>query len=333
MDIIYGIDSGGNITDLTTQTGNVDIKFLRDTGNLPADETESEQIVADLSADQIQKTSGSGPSWEGTYVVHPAFKWGAENTEVSGIWVAKFEASHSDARIDESDNVLEGTSSTLKVVPNVTSWRNIDTMTIYKTCIDYDKNVLNNESLNSHMMKNIEWGAILFLSYSKYGLDGKEVGMNQCKDFVTGAGPGEDSDDIAFYDYFYKEKKDEFKSIYGYAGTQGMKASTTNNVYGVYDMTGGGREKMAAFVVGDDSILLDVLTENGVEDYTVDLYEGCPTNGDSVSGSKINYTLTRKKIWGWCLGMFGVLPKWTRGCEGSDAEEARELLFGDGAHL
>ena len=37
------------------------------------------------------------------------------------------------------------------------------------------------------MAKNSEWGAVAYLSYSKYGKDG-EVYINNCNQYITGIG-------------------------------------------------------------------------------------------------------------------------------------------------
>ena len=37
---------------------------------------------------------------------------------------------------------------------------------------------LNSSSTDSHLMKNSEWGAVSYLSQSKYGLDGTEIVIN-----------------------------------------------------------------------------------------------------------------------------------------------------------
>ena len=73
------------------------------------------------------------------------------------------------------------------------------------------------------MMKNDEWGAVAYLSRSKYGKN-DEVTINSNSSYYTGGGSGN-----------------------AYATTNTAQ-STTGNVYGVYDMSGGAWEYVAAYV-------------------------------------------------------------------------------------
>ena len=122
--------------------GTIEIKFLKDSSNVAYDGTSTWDNV----------------SGQGKWNVHPAFNYGQE---VSGLWVAKFEASSKEGNSNNSgDNV---TTKTLQVKPGVSSWRNIEIGNMYTVCKNY------NSILNSHMMKNDEWGAVAYLSKSKYG--------------------------------------------------------------------------------------------------------------------------------------------------------------------
>ena len=110
-----------------------------------------------------QTTADSG------YKIHPAF---VENTDVggfgddlAGIWVGKYETSHADATASS-----EGSSSTMKVLPGVQSWRNITISNMYDKAKNY-----NPIKLDSHLMKNSEWGAVVYLAHSQYGRNGNEV--------------------------------------------------------------------------------------------------------------------------------------------------------------
>ena len=74
---------------------------------------------------------------------------------------------------------------------------------------------------DSHMMKNMEWGAVAYLSHSKYGTctDGScvEISINPDSSYYTGGGTSN----------AYKTN---------------VAQSTTGNIYGVYDMSGGAIE-------------------------------------------------------------------------------------------
>ena len=164
------------------------------------------------------RTSFNNASGQGNWNIHPAFNYG---TTVSGIWVAKFEASSVQGNSNGSgDNV---TSKTLQVKPGVSSWRSITVNDIYTNCLNYNK------TLNSHMMKNDEWGAVAYLSKSKYGKNA-EVDINSDSSYYTGGGSGN-------------------------AYVTNVGQSTTGTVHGVYDMSGGAWEYVAAYVNNGNSNL------------------------------------------------------------------------------
>ena len=183
----YSITSGYH----SSSAGNIDVEFMKGLTN----ETSTGRKT-------FQNSSGQG-NWN----IHPAFNYGQT---VSGIWVAKFEASNSGGKI--------------KVEPGVSSWRSITVNDIYTNCLNYNK------TLNSHMMKNDEWGAVAYLSKSKYGKQNEEVDINSDSSYYTGGGSGN-------------------------AYVTNVGQSTTGTVHGVYDMSGGAWEYVAAYVNNGNSNL------------------------------------------------------------------------------
>ena len=131
---------------------------------------------------------------------HPAFKFG--NTELTGFWVGKFEVS--------------GSTSAITVKPNVTSLRS-QTVSSFFTAIQKIKTTYGINNADSHMMKNMEWGAVAYLKQSKYGLGTTDIAINDNSSFYTGGG-----------------QSDAYKT--------NVAQSTTGNIYGVYDMSGGAWE-------------------------------------------------------------------------------------------
>ena len=85
-------------------------------------------------------------------------------------------------------------------------------------------------------MKNDEWGAVEYLSKSKYGKQNKEVWINNSSNFITGSA-GNSTNANA-----------DTGTTNDYTSAQGVKASTTGTVHGVYDMSGGAWEYIAAYV-------------------------------------------------------------------------------------
>ena len=131
---------------------------------------------------------------------HPAFKFG--NTELTGFWVGKFEVS--------------GSTSAITVKPNVTSLRSQKVSSFF-TAIQNVKTTYGINNADSHMLKNIEWGAVAYLKQSKYGLGTTDIAVNTNSSYYTGGGTSD----------AYKTK---------------VAQSTTGNIYGVYDMSGGAWE-------------------------------------------------------------------------------------------
>ena len=198
----YSITSGYH----SSSTGNIEVEFMKGLTN--------ETSTGRKSFDNV--------SGQGKWNIHPAFNYGQT---VSGIWVAKFETSRSNAT-----NSNAGSNNTIKIQPGVSSWRNISVNDIYTNCLNYNK------TLNSHMMKNDEWGAVAYLSKSKYGKQNKEVWINNSSNFITGSA-GNSTNANA-----------DTGTTNDYTSAQGVKASTTGTVHGVYDMSGGAWEYIAAYV-------------------------------------------------------------------------------------
>ncbi len=200
------------------------IEYLADDGNTVTGYSDSRGIV-DTNGNVQEGTEKAGVVSVGdNYVVHPAFSYFEDDRAISGIWVGKFEASHSDAT---SSGV--GSSSTLKVQPGVRSWRNITISNAFTTCQNY------NTTLNSHMMKNSEWGAVAYLAQSTYGKN-EEIWINNSSSYITGSAGNSAS------------AAQNVGTTNDYASDQGREASTTGNVYGIYDLSGLAYEYVAAYV-------------------------------------------------------------------------------------
>ena len=110
------------------------------------------------------------------YIIHPAFTNDVDNggwdSELSGIWVGKYETSlvkRSDksnvvTASEEEGNILlsNNTDKAIAVQPGLSSWRYCTIGNMYTNAIRYSSN------LNSHMLKNSEWGAVAYLTHSNY---------------------------------------------------------------------------------------------------------------------------------------------------------------------
>ena len=195
------------------------------------------------------ETNGSLIAGTSTYT-HPAFWWDKDDDnvretgeELTGIWVGKFEVS-SDTTCTPSSNVAVGSGCNLQTIrpqikPNVTSWRGAQVGTFFNG-IQKMRESGNQYGFSTtdetHMMKNMEWGAVTYLSHSKYGIN-KEIAINSANTFTTGCGPQSEG------------STSSGATCNGYTTTLGQSASTTGNVSGVYDMSGGAFEYMMGNMV------------------------------------------------------------------------------------
>ncbi len=190
----------------------------------------AKEIQIEFETNAVEASTGST---KGEWLTHPAFT----NFDVNGIWVGKYETGYKGATSKETAQVNAMDSSKVIVKPNVYSWRNSTVSNMFKTGYNY------NRELDSHMTKNTEWGAIAYLSHSKYGIN-TEVRINNNSNYLTG--------------YSATDETNQF-SFPGVSGTTsdvtlpyntetGYKASTTGNITGVYDMSGGAWEYVAAYM-------------------------------------------------------------------------------------
>ena len=114
---------------------------------------------------------------------------------------------------------------------------------------------LSSSSTDSHMMKNSEWGAVAYLSQSKYGLNETNIYINNVNlnntsksvYAVTGcAGATEDASQVATT--ITELNNRTASGVYVWTQKSGTKASTTGTIYGIYDMSGGTWERTAGLV-------------------------------------------------------------------------------------
>ena len=222
----------------------IQIKFLEGKTNKPIGETT-----------EITNTTPTPGSW----VVHPAFTNAGNGGfgELSGIWVAKYEASSSSSIVVEnpSEDQLanfgnSGSNLKVRVKPNVTSWRAISVGSIFTVCQDITKSGNSLEgttNIDSHMMKNTEWGAVAYLSRSQYGKNSAVYNNPYWNNnSYNGSIYYSPITGLCGNTQSYSTTKYNDSNVYKYNTTEGKNASTTGNVYGVYDMAGGAWEYVAA---------------------------------------------------------------------------------------
>ena len=179
----------------------------------------------------------------GEYLTHPAFTFG--DTELNGIWVGKFETT--------------GNATTPTIKPNVASLTDQNISTAFIVGLKFAGGTLSNgtttfsgsntygltTTTNSHMMKNNEWGAVAYLSHSKYGIN-SEVRINNywnSRKTLTGCGASTvNASNSATCGITYGSS-----SIY--------PQSTTGNISGIFDMSGGAWERVMGVFANSDGTL------------------------------------------------------------------------------
>ena len=166
----------------------------------------------------------------GNWYTHPAFTFG--NEELQGIWVGKFETTYGTNTTNVNPGNVVYETPTIK--PNVTSLRNQQVSKQFQTAQYFGTSAyLTSTGVNevdAHMMKNIEWGAVAYLKQSAFGLGTTDIAFNSYESYLTGCGPQR----AGSIDYD--------STCNAYHTTLGMSASTTGNITGVYDMSGGAYE-------------------------------------------------------------------------------------------
>ncbi len=204
----------------------------------------------------------------GEYLTHPAFT----SFDVNGLWIGKYETGYSGATSTATAQVTSSDSSKIIVKPNVYSWR-------YNTVYNMFVSAYNYDSANkSHMMKNTEWGAVDYLANSVYGIN-KEININNNSSFKTGYSalsstnqttyPGTDGVGASFNE--------------SYNTSTGYLASTTGNITGIYDMSGGTWEYMASYVSGQ------LGTNSGFNTTNIIAYNSKYFDVYSASSTKTSY--------------------------------------------
>ena len=332
----------------TERKGTTSIVFLDGLTDSYIDEngkTHTDTKRCKTEDDVIDTTTG--------YTVHPAFtdeskinfRNGGWDSELYGIWVAKFEAAYAtNSNVTSSKvNVSSGLNYTQTQVwgteyvakkenptqaangnYNISARNYVDgiygntTTTIkYPTFqgssysmnyIDHNDAFLLAKSLtgklniyglssddtDSHMIKNSEWGAVAYLSKSQYGLSSTDIAVNT-KDF-------NDNTNNVYAGTGYNNQNQEWNDT---RINYGSSASTTGNIYGIYDMSGGTWEKAAAYVNTGNRNLgsygANVITGGATSTKYATVYTSGETSSTTTDDarSEANYNVEKnKKIYG-----------------------------------
>ena len=216
--------------------GDIAIVFLNKDNTLKTKKDSAGNKVSQsdlITSDQVNSAEANiGLNATTKYIIHPAFTTlDTDENNVDGIWIAKYEMSmektsdggttwvDNPLTLESDSDILINNDSTKRMVskPGVTSWTNITVKNIFTNCFYMDRTV------DSHMTKNTEWGAAAYLSVSNYGKGStNEPEQNASSNYITGCG------------------------LDGTISTGA--ASTTGNMYGIFDMAGGSYEYVAGYL-------------------------------------------------------------------------------------
>ena len=229
--------------------------------NVGATVMSAQTIEIEFEDKNTPKATGST---NGTWLTHPAFTFGSD--ELTGFWVGKFETT--------------GNATRPTVKPGVASLRSQSVSNQFATAQKFNTQVTYGlpSTYDAHMMKNMEWGAVTYLSHSKYGKNA-EIWKNPSSGNITGCAgtsvsPGSSSG-----------------CSYHYTTSNGQQASTTGNVYGIYDMSGGAYDRVMGgmYNSGNTTIMLSgsgfaqaTIDGAGMEKY-IDKYTYGTTYNDQIA--------------------------------------------------
>ena len=212
---------------------------------------------------------------------HPAFTFGSN--ELTGLWVGKFENS----AVDIPTSPIT-TDSTIIIKPDLVSLKYKDISYMFKdirqmeasnniygfkqntnTTFNWDGTLTNdNNNIDIHMMKNNEWGVVAYLSHSKYGIN-SEIYKNNSSGYYTGRSGGNVSGKTSASSVYTNISSTDQNNEYGYYTYDGYLlnyntntksqtrdlskvASSTGNIYGIYDISGGSNEYVMGVMVSSD---------------------------------------------------------------------------------
>ena len=299
----------------------IDIKFLVGTTDNYYDENGKLQKAerATSATETVDTTSA--------YYVHPAFTNessinyanGGWDKELTGIWVAKFEAGYASGNnnaevkassvnysqasayvagveVGGSDatgtarNWLDGEYGvknsdgtyafkngaapaikypTFQGITYSMNYININDAFNISRALTEEGNIygFNSSSSDSHLMKNSEWGAVAYLGHSEYGLNKQEVYLNNINlnnttksvYAVTGVTTGtKDANSKTTTIENIKSisgNRANSDGVYLWNQKEGQKASSTGNMYGIFDLNGGTWDRTAGYVANGNSSL------------------------------------------------------------------------------
>ncbi len=232
--------------------------------------------------DTVVSNGSTVDSW----LTHPAFT----SFDVNGIWVGKFETGYLGATTTAEAQVTSTDSSKIIVKPDVYSWRNNTVYNMFVAAYNYDT------TNKSHMMKNTEWGAVAYLSHSKYGIN-KEININNNSAYKTGYSAVEGTDQSTYPGTF---GTDTTKTL-GYATRTGKNLFNINGVtWGQYDVfssnSGNFSNAFKIIIPAVAGTSYSIKAVNSIFPFRFG-YKFIDTNGNALAGIYNSISSTATKQW------------------------------------
>ena len=243
-----------------------------------------------------------------------AFTFGTK--QLSGFWYAKFELSHSTLASSSNSNNLGCTNEACSnangiiIKPSVKSLRYNSVSNFFFASRSMEQTGTSfgfvSTEVDTHMSKNNEWGAVAYLTQSIYGrcinsTSCTEVGINNNSTYITGIGAEAGSSYTG-------------ATTNSYDTAFGMRASTTGNIYGIYDMSGGAWD----YVMGSYSKTI------GSSGFTSSTFPNDKYFNNYTTSSYQGHALTETN--GWYNDNFGIVvsssPWFSRGSQYSNSTSA-----------
>ena len=228
--------------------------------NYPSITTDGNGVATTLAQDNANQT---------TWTTHPAFTWMTDPTrELNGFWMGKFETTGSTTAPTVRPNEKHIANVTRGVYFDIA--KSMGLKDDANTGGNGTTTTQNNQHLakyQSHALIQTEWGAAAYLSASKYGVGVNKVQINAqssgARDDngnfsygITGCGPQASGNESSY------ANPGTIKTVnacyaddtnHGYTGKLGMLASTTGNITGIYDMSGGAYEQVMGNLTTSDT--------------------------------------------------------------------------------
>ena len=242
---LWDLGNYSGLTSISDKTQEIKIKF----GTSNTSDNVTGECTTPMKDNQgIAGTSGNCKV--GDYMTHPAFL----AFDTNGLWVGKFETGYDGTTSTAAAQVNSVDTNKIVIKPNVYSWRNITLGNMFKNSYDYQR------ALDSHMMKNTEWGSIAYLQHSAYG-SGTSVRINNNKAYITGyAATVEPTLGYNSQNSITGNRVEatglgvDGTYTVNYLNKNSVAASTTSNYSGVYDMSGGAWEYVMGYTTGATTV-------------------------------------------------------------------------------